>query len=132
MCSTRLMRRFPALDSRWRCWSPEEAPVGAVPFQEAKWPRSAKRAMSPMSPSSRAALDGPMPLRSCRLLPVPATSSVSCAFAALIFLAGGGELADQLTGQPASGPPGDIAWPDRREQGAGLLGGQELLRAPGQ
>jgi len=40
------MRRFPARDSRWRVWSPEEAPSGAVPFQEAKWPRLAKRWMS--------------------------------------------------------------------------------------
>ena len=37
MCRARLMRRFPARDSRWRFWSPEEASMGAVPFQEAKW-----------------------------------------------------------------------------------------------
>ena len=37
MCSTRLICRFPARDSRWRTWSPEEASMGAVPFQEAKW-----------------------------------------------------------------------------------------------
>ena len=48
--------------------------MGAVPFQEAKWPRLGKRPMSPMSPSSRAAPDGPMPLRSSRPLPVAATS----------------------------------------------------------
>ena len=29
--------RFPARDSRWRTWSPEEASMGAVPFQDAKW-----------------------------------------------------------------------------------------------
>jgi hypothetical protein len=52
--------------------------------------------------------------------------------AVLIFLAGGGELADQLAGQLAAGPPGDITWPHRREQGAGLPGGQELLRPAGQ
>ncbi|MBM7489610.1 hypothetical protein JOD64_000832 [Micromonospora luteifusca] len=33
------MRRFPARDSRWRFWSPDEASSSAVPFQEAKWPR---------------------------------------------------------------------------------------------
>jgi hypothetical protein len=38
MCRTRLIRRFPALDRRWRCWSPEDASIGAVPFQEAKCP----------------------------------------------------------------------------------------------
>ena len=70
MCSTRLMRRLPARESRWRCWSPEEASIGAVPFQDAKWPRVAKRAMSPMSPSSRAAPEGPIPCSCSRLLPV--------------------------------------------------------------
>jgi hypothetical protein len=37
-CSTRLICRFPARDKRWRTWSPEEASIGAVPFQEAKMP----------------------------------------------------------------------------------------------
>ncbi len=106
--------------------------MGAVPFREAKWPRSAKRAMSPTSPRRRAALDGPMPLRSCRLLPAEAASPVSWVLAALIFLAGGGELADQLAGQLAAGPPGNVARPHGCHQGASLLGGQELLRAPGQ
>ena len=80
------MRRFPARDRRWRCWSPEDASRGAVPFQEAKWPRLEKRRMSPMSPIRRAAPDGPMPLRSCRLLPLAVTRSVSSFFAVLIFL----------------------------------------------
>ena len=35
MCSTRLMRRFPARDRRWRCCSPDDASRGAVPFHEA-------------------------------------------------------------------------------------------------
>jgi hypothetical protein len=35
MCSTRLIRRLPARDSRWRTWSPLEASRGAVPFQDA-------------------------------------------------------------------------------------------------
>ena len=43
------MRRFPARDSRWRSWSPDEASNGAVPFQDAKWPRSGNRVMSPTS-----------------------------------------------------------------------------------
>src|SRR6266508_4275154 len=36
MCRTRLIRRFPARDSRCRCWSPEEASNGAaaVPGRE--------------------------------------------------------------------------------------------------
>lgn len=35
---------------------------------EAKWSRLAKRLMSPMSPSSRAAPDGPMPCSCCKVL----------------------------------------------------------------
>jgi hypothetical protein len=50
------MRRFPARGRRWRCWSPEEASSGAVPFQEAKWPRLANRPMAPMSACSAGAL----------------------------------------------------------------------------
>lgn len=41
------MRRFPARESRWRLLSPQDASIGAVPFQEAKWARLANRRMSP-------------------------------------------------------------------------------------
>jgi hypothetical protein len=51
--------------------------MGAVPFQEAKCPRSGNRVMSPTSTISRAAPQGPMPLRSSSLLPVARTSSIS-------------------------------------------------------
>jgi hypothetical protein len=44
MCRTRLMRRLPALDSRWGAWLPEDASSGAVPFQEANRSRLAARA----------------------------------------------------------------------------------------
>ena len=37
MCRARLICRFPPRESRWRTWSPEEASLGAVPFQDAKW-----------------------------------------------------------------------------------------------
>ena len=56
-----MIRRLPARDSRCRFWSPLEASRGAVPFQDANLPLSANRAMSPTSPRSRAALEGPMP-----------------------------------------------------------------------
>ena len=65
----RLMRRFPARESRCRCWSPEEASRGAVPFQDANWSRSAKRWMSPTSTSSRAAPEGPIPVSVIRVEP---------------------------------------------------------------
>ena len=67
MCSTRLIRRFPARESRWRFCSPEEASIGAVPFQEAKCQRVGNRDTCPMSPSSRAAPEGPTPYRSSRV-----------------------------------------------------------------
>jgi len=85
MYRTRLMRRLPARDRRWRFWSPEDVSSGAVPFQEAKCAAVANRAMSPMSPMSRAAPDGPIPLSSGNELPVAATSCRSCLSAALIL-----------------------------------------------
>ncbi len=57
-------------DSRWRFCSPEEASMGAVPFQDAKCPRVGNRDTSPMSPSSRAAPEGPIPCSSSSVLPV--------------------------------------------------------------
>jgi hypothetical protein len=38
------MRRFPARDRRCRFCSPEDASMGAVPFQDAKWARLSKAA----------------------------------------------------------------------------------------
>ena len=73
-----------------------------------------------------------MPLRSCSLLPVVATSSVSSLFAALIFLSMTDEFGDQLGGEPAAGAPDQVHAAGRVfEQGAGLRGGQELLRPAG-
>ena len=50
--------------------------MGAVPFQEAKWALFGNRVMSPTSTSSRAAPEGPMPLRSIRLVPVACEDGV--------------------------------------------------------
>ncbi len=61
ICGTRPFCRFPARDRRWRPWPPQEAQAGAVPFQDAKWPRPGNRVMSPAPASSRAAPDGPIP-----------------------------------------------------------------------
>src|SRR4051812_3244330 len=49
MCSTRLIWRLPPRESRCQTWSPEEASMGAVPVQEAKWLRSGNRDRSPTS-----------------------------------------------------------------------------------
>ena len=115
----RLMRRLPARERRWRCWSPFEASSGAVPFQEATCPRSAKRVMSPTSPISRAALEGPMPLSSCRLLPVALTRSVSCAFAALIFLSIPVRSVMSSAASCRRGASDDVPWTERGQQNAG-------------
>src|SRR5690242_16726686 len=68
-CRTRLMRLFPARESRWRAWLPEEASGGAVPVQEANRPRLANRWTSPTSASSRAAPGGPLPCSCIRVDP---------------------------------------------------------------
>ena len=86
MCRTRLMRRFPARESRWRAWLPEDASSGAVPFQEANRSRLANRWTSAASASSRAAPEGPMPCRSIRVDPRAVTSPVSSLSRALVFL----------------------------------------------
>jgi hypothetical protein len=45
------------------------------------------------------------------------------------LLVDGGEFDDQFGGQLPAGACDDVARPDRVEQGAGLRGGQELLRS---
>ena len=132
MCRTRLMRRLPARERRWRFWSPEEASIGAVPFHEAKCPAVRNRLMSPMSPNSRAAPDGPIPLSSRSELPVAATSWRSCLSAARI-------LASMTVSSSMSSR---ASWwrvcaddADRLRRGpqkvAGLAAGQELLGSAG-
>jgi hypothetical protein len=68
------MRPLPRRDRRWRRWSPEDASIGAVPFHDAKCAAVRNRAMSAMSPMSRAAPDGPIPFRSVSELPLAVTS----------------------------------------------------------
>jgi len=48
------------------------------------------------------------------------------------LLVHGDQVADQLGREPAPGAPDEVAGPDGVEQGAGLVGGQELLRPAGQ
>src|SRR5665648_659032 len=55
MCRTRLICRLPARESRCLTWSPEDASMGAVPVQDAKWSLFGNRVMSPTSTNSRAA-----------------------------------------------------------------------------
>ena len=102
--------------------------MGAVPFQDAKWPRSGNRVMSPTSTSSRAAPEGPMPCRSSRLVPVAATSSRELLVRGLLAGIDPLQVADQLGGDPAPGLARGVTGPDLGQQRLGLGRGQVLLR----
>ena len=125
MCRTRLSRRFPARDSRWRiCW-PEEASIGAVPVQEAKWalvcepghvadvaedPGGADRADA-VEVQQAAAGRGD---RVAQLLVAVFELAVEP-----------DDVGEQFGGQLPPGPPGDVPRPDGGQQRFGLRGGQE-------
>jgi hypothetical protein len=76
MCSAWLILRFPARDSRWRTWSPEDTPVGAVPLQLANLSLAANRETSPASARIRPAITGPIPNRPVSVVPVAATRAL--------------------------------------------------------
>jgi hypothetical protein len=97
------MRRFPRLGRRWRRWSPEDASIGAVPCQEAKCAAVRNRSIVAMSPMSRAAPDGPIPLRSVSELRLALTSCRSCLSAARIFASMTGQLVDEFAGEVVAG-----------------------------
>jgi hypothetical protein len=130
MCSTRLICRLPARDSRWRTWSPEEASIGAVPFQEAKCARVGNRVMSRVSISSRAAPDGPIPCRLVSVVPVAASSAVKFLVGGLGALVDALGVADQLSCYLPARLACRIARADLGEQRLGLGRGQALLGAP--
>jgi hypothetical protein len=131
VCRTRLICRFPARERRCRTWSPDEASIGAVPFQNAKWALVGNRVMSPTSTSSRAAPVG--------------------AYAAQVEQAGVGgpeqlgeflvggllagvdplEVSDEFGGDAAPGLPDDVAGTHLGQQCLGLHRGQVSLRPAG-
>ena len=131
MCRVRLICRFPARESRCRTWSPEEASIGAVPFQDAKWPRSGNRVMSPTSTSSRAAPEGPMPCRSSSAGAGRGDQLAQLLVRGLLAGVDPFEVGDQLGGDPAPGLAGGVARSDLRQQCLGLGRGQVLLRPAG-
>ena len=58
--------------------------VGAVPFQEAKCPRSGNLVISATSTSSRAAPDGPIPSGLISVVPVALSAAISSLSAAFL------------------------------------------------
>ena len=80
------IRRFPARESRWRLFSPDEASRGAVPVQDANRLRSANRVTSPTSARIRAATTGPIPWMSIRRESRASTMALSSAVAFLILV----------------------------------------------
>jgi hypothetical protein len=71
------IRRFPALDRRWRTVSPDDASIGAVPVQDANRFRSANLVASPTSAKTRAATIGPTPGSSVKVEPLSWTITFS-------------------------------------------------------
>jgi hypothetical protein len=126
------MRLFPARESRWRDWLPEDASSGAVPFQEANRSRLANRWTPATSASSRAAPEGPVPCRFHQGGSAGRDQPGEFLVQGPGLLAGGLEFAGQLDGEPAAGLSGQVARLDGGDQRAGLPGGAELLGPAGQ
>src|SRR6266487_2794953 len=131
MCRTRLMRRLPARESRWRRCRPDEASSGAVAVEGrevpaagepgdvtdvAEQPGGAGRADAVQRLDLAAGnLDQPgeLPIRGLDL-PID-----------------GFDLLDELPGEPVTGAPDQVGGFDAGQQGTGLAGGQVLLRPTG-
>jgi len=115
MCRTRLICRFPARESRWRTWSPEEASIGAVPF-----PGGEVRAVG--EPGDVADLDQ-QPGRTGGSDAVHVHECGAGGGDQLFQLGVGGllalvdpfQVADQLRGHAAAGLAGGVAGPDLGE-----------------
>ena len=102
--------------------------MGAVPVQDAKRLRSAKRATSPTSARMRAATTGPTPGRSIRLEPRSLTMALISTVRALDLLLDRDQVGQLVRGDAAAGLPGEVARTDAGEDRLGLQGGDVLLR----
>jgi hypothetical protein len=131
MCSARLICRFPARDSRWRTWSPEEAAGrrGAVPGGEVRPGRE---------PGDVADL-GQQPGSAGRADPVQVSQGGASGpeqhaefpVCVLLALVDAFQVADQLGGDPATGLARGIAGPDGGQQNSGLDRRKALLGPAG-
>jgi len=114
------MRLFPARESRWRVWLPEDASRGAVPFQEANRSRRANRRGVGDVGEQPGGAGGPDAVQ------VHQGGSASGDQLGELLVQGPGllidrlELGDQFHGEPAAGLAGQVPRPDRRNQRTGL------------
>ncbi len=104
--------------------------MGAVPFQEAKWPGGEAADVTDVADEAGRA-GGSDAVEVCSPLPVAVDEFVSCLLAVLIFLSMRGEFGDQLGGQPPAGAPDDVAGPDRVEQGRAWAADRNFFAPPG-
>ena len=126
------MRRFPARESRWRVWLPEDASRGAVPFQEANRSRRANRRGVGDVGEQPGGAAGPGAVQARQGSPAGGDQPGEFLVQGPGLLAGRLELAGQPGGEPAAGLAGQVPRPDGGDQRAGLPGGAELLGPAGQ
>ena len=131
MCSTRLICRLPARDSRWRTWSPEEASIGAVPFQEAKCALVGEPGHVTDLDQQPGGAGGTDPVQGGQRGAGGLEQFVQFLVGGLLALVDAFQVADQLGGDPAAGLARGIAGTDPGQQGLGLGRGQVLLRTAG-
>jgi len=126
------MRRFPARDSRWRTWLPEDASRGAVPFQEANRSRRANRRGAGDVGEQPGGAGGPDAVQVHQGGPAGGDQPGELLVQGPGLVVNGLELAGQPDGEPAAGLAGQVPWLDGGDHGAGLPGGQELHGPAGQ
>jgi len=109
MCRARLICRFPPRESRWRTCSPEEASIGAVPFQEAKWALDGKRVMSPRLDQQPGGGRGADPVQGGQRGAGCLKQLPQLLVCGLLALVDEFQVADQLRGHPVPGLARGIA-----------------------
>ena len=131
MCLTWLIRRFPARESRCRSCAPEEASNGAAPFPG--------REVGPGREPGHVGDVDQDPGCAGRAHPVQVHQMAAAAghtraefgVDGLELRVGGGQVGQQVRGDPPPRRAGHVARPDRGEHGLGLGGGRVLRRPPG-
>src|SRR5439155_18981610 len=120
MCKARLMRRLPARESRWRCWSPLEASSGAVAVPGGEVP-AVGEAGDVTNVTEQPGRVG----RADTLELLQPAAGGGDQFGQLRvgrfdLLVDDREFGDQFGGELPAGAPDDVAGADRGQQRAGL------------